>query len=161
MVGFFLAFVFTLPLMFIHTANIRHLFTIKSVVFPLAALGVVCWATTANGGVSADKLVDPSQRPATSVFAWGLVSQFNAVMGANSALLVTVPDLARYSKTPNAQLYGQLLGLPLAGTVCSAFGIITTVGLTERLLRNGTQLMVLRLQSKTYMARYFGILTIC
>ncbi|KKA18881.1 Allantoin permease [Rasamsonia emersonii CBS 393.64] len=126
MVGFLLAFVFTLPLMLVHTARIRHLFSVKSVVFPLAGMGVVCWATTANGGVSADKLVDESLRPTTSIFAWGLVAQFNAVMGANSALLVTVPDLARYSKTRNAQLYGQLFGLPLAGTVCSAFGIITT-----------------------------------
>lgn len=129
MVGFFLAFLFTLPLMFIHTAKIRYLFTIKAILFPFAAVGVVCWATTANGGVSAEKLVSESRRPPTAVFAWGLVSQFNAVLGANSALLVTVPDLARYSKTPNAQMYGQLLGLPFAGTVCSAMGIITTVSL--------------------------------
>ncbi|GAD98421.1 krueppel c2h2-type zinc finger protein, putative [Paecilomyces variotii No. 5] len=126
MVGFFLAFLFTLPLMFIHTTKIRHLFSIKSFILPLAGMGIVCWATTANGGVAADKLVNESLRPPTSVFAWGIISQFNAVMGANSALLVTVPDLARYSKTRNAQLYGQLLGLPLAGTLCAGFGIITT-----------------------------------
>jgi NCS1 family nucleobase:cation symporter-1 len=127
MVGFFLAFVFTLPLMFIHTSNIRLLFSIKSIILPLAGIGIVCWAVAANGGVSADKLVNESLRPPTSVFAWGLISQFNSVMGANSALLVTVPDLARYSKTRNAQLYGQLFGLPVAQTICSAFGMITTV----------------------------------
>lgn len=133
MVGFFLAFLFTLPLMFIHTTKIRHLFSIKSFILPLAGMGIVCWATTANGGVAADKLVDESLRPSTSVFAWGIISQFNAVMGANSALLVTVPDLARYSKTRNAQLYGQLLGLPLAGTMCAGFGIITTVCIQVRI----------------------------
>ncbi|OKL63541.1 hypothetical protein UA08_02038 [Talaromyces atroroseus] len=128
MIGFFLAFVFTLPLMLIHTSKIRHLFSFKSVVFPLAALGVVCWATTANGGrVSANKLEDTSlQSSSTAVFAWGIIGQFNAVMGANSALLVTVPDLARYSKTKNAQLWGQLLGLPIAQLICAAIGIITT-----------------------------------
>jgi nucleobase:cation symporter-1, NCS1 family len=94
---------------------------------PLAGLGVVCWATTANGGVSADKLIDPSARTSTEIFAWGLIGQFNSVMGANSALLVTVPDLARYSRTKNAQIYGQAIGLPLASTICSDFGIITTV----------------------------------
>ena len=127
MVGFFLAFVFTLPFMFIHTTKIRHLFTIKSVIFPLAGLGIVCWATTANGGVSADKLVDASVKTSTSVFAWGIISQFNSIMGANSALLVTVPDLARYSKTKNAQIYGQALAIPLAQTLCAGFGIITAV----------------------------------
>ncbi|CRG83558.1 Allantoin permease [Talaromyces islandicus] len=126
MVAFFLAFIFTLPLMLIHTSKIRHLFTLKAVIFPLAALGVVCWATTANGGVSSNTLVDESLRSSRAVFAWGIVSQFNSVMGANSALLVTVPDLARYSKTKNGQLYGQLLGLPVAQTICAAFGVITT-----------------------------------
>jgi NCS1 family nucleobase:cation symporter-1 len=127
MVGFFLAFLCTLPFMLIHTTKIRHLFTLKSVVLPLAGLGIVCWATTANGGVSADKLVDTSVKTSTSVFAWGIISQFNSVMGANSALLVTVPDLARYSKTKNAQIYGQALGIPLAQILCAGFGIITTV----------------------------------
>jgi NCS1 family nucleobase:cation symporter-1 len=88
--------------MFIHTSKMRHLFSVKTIVFPLAAVGIVCWASKANGGVSADKLVDKSLRPSTSVFAWGLVSQFNSVMGANSAFLVTVPDLTRCSKTRNA-----------------------------------------------------------
>ncbi|KAL2009205.1 hypothetical protein VTN00DRAFT_7399 [Thermoascus crustaceus] len=126
MVGFFLAFIFTIPLMFIHTTKIRHLFSVKSVVLPLAGLGIVCWATSANGGVSADGLVDESAKASTSVFAWGIIAQFNSVMGANSALLVTVPDLARYSKTKQAQLYGQALGLPLSQTICAACGIITT-----------------------------------
>jgi cytosine/uracil/thiamine/allantoin permease len=48
-------------------------------------------------------------------------------MGANSALIVTVPDLARYAKSKKAQVYGQALGLPLSQTICAAFGIITTV----------------------------------
>jgi NCS1 family nucleobase:cation symporter-1 len=113
--------------MFIHPTKIRHLFNVKSVIMPLCGLAIVCWATTANGGVSSEKLIDESAKTSTSVFAWGLVAQFNAVMGANSALLVTVPDLARYSKTPMAQVYGQALGLPLSQTICAAFGIITTV----------------------------------
>ena len=115
--------------MFVHTTKIRYLFSVKSIVVPLTGLGIVCWATTANGGVSADKLVDESQRASTSVFAWGIIAQFNAVMGANSALLITVPDIARYSTTKKAQVYGQALGLPLSQTICGAFGIITTVSI--------------------------------
>jgi NCS1 family nucleobase:cation symporter-1 len=127
MVGFLLAFLSTLPFMLIHTTNIRHLFSIKSIILPLAGLGVVCWAVTTNGGVSSNRLVDTSSRTSTSVFAWGIVTQFNSVMGANSALIVTVPDLARYAKSKKAQVYGQALGLPLSQTLCAAFGIITTV----------------------------------
>lgn len=134
MVGFFLAFVFTIPFMFVHTTKMRHLFSVKSVVLPLAGLGIVCWATTANGGVSAVKLVDTSAKTSVAVFAWGIVAQFNSVMGANSALLTTVPDLARYSKTKNSQVIGQALGLPLGQIICAAFGIITTVRQARRSL---------------------------
>lgn len=129
MVGFFLAFLCTLPFLFVHTSKIQLLFSIKSVIVPLAGLGIVLWATTANGGVSSEALVNTSTRSSNTVFAWGIVAQFNSVMGANSALLVTVPDLARYSKTKNAQLWGQLISLPIAQTLCAAFGVITTVSL--------------------------------
>ncbi|KAK5944842.1 hypothetical protein PMZ80_002043 [Knufia obscura] len=93
---------------------------------PLAGLGIVIWATTSNGGISTQGLTATGTKSSTSVFAWGIISQFNSVMGSNSALLVTVPDLARYSKTRNAQLWGQLIALPVGQTLCAAFGVITT-----------------------------------
>ncbi|KAH7316989.1 allantoin permease [Stachybotrys elegans] len=129
MIGFFLAFVFTIPFLLVHTSRIRHLFTVKSVIVPLAGLGIVIWATTSNGGRVSSGELDAqagTSRPPTSIFAWAIVSQFNAVMGANSALLVTIPDIARYSKTRHAQTWGQLIALPVGQTLCASFGIITT-----------------------------------
>ncbi|CAG9952754.1 unnamed protein product, partial [Clonostachys rosea f. rosea IK726] len=128
MVGFFLAFLWTIPFLLIHTSRIQHLFTVKSVVLPFAGLGIVIWATKSNGGVGSAALDIQAQasRTSTAVFAWGIVAQFNAVMGSNSALLVTIPDIARYSKTRNAQIWGQLIALPLGQTLCAAFGIIST-----------------------------------
>ncbi|KAK5065128.1 hypothetical protein LTR84_000964 [Exophiala bonariae] len=126
MVGFFFAFLFTIPFLFIHTSKIQHLFSVKSVIMPLAGLGIVIWATTENGGVSSGVFENSGTSTSTSVLAWGIISQFSAVMGANSALLVTVPDLARYSKTKNAQLWGQLISLPIGQTLCASFGIIAT-----------------------------------
>uniref|UniRef100_A0A8H7NC15 Allantoin permease n=1 Tax=Bionectria ochroleuca TaxID=29856 RepID=A0A8H7NC15_BIOOC len=124
----FLAFLWTIPFLLIHTSRIQHLFTVKSVVLPFAGLGIVIWATKSNGGVGSAALDIQAQasRTSTAVFAWGIVAQFNAVMGSNSALLVTIPDIARYSKTRNAQIWGQLIALPLGQTLCAAFGIIST-----------------------------------
>lgn len=125
--------------MFIHTTKIRHVFSFKAIVVPLAGLGIVCWAITANKGISAHNLIDESKQKSTSIFAWSLVAQLNAVFGANSALIVTIPDLARYSTNRNAQVYGQALGLPLSQTICAAFGIITTVGIRcDHLLHRNT-----------------------
>lgn len=131
MIGFFLAFLFTIPFLFVHTSRIQHLFTVKSVVLPLAGLGIVVWATTNNGGVGSSTLDSQANEAKTSKsgFAWAVITQFNSVMGSNSALLVTIPDIARYSKTRRAQMLGQLIALPLGQLLCAAFGIITTVGL--------------------------------
>ncbi|KAH8653799.1 allantoin permease [Xylariales sp. PMI_506] len=127
MVGFFLAFLFTIPFLFVHTSRIQHLFTVKSAVLPLAGLGIVIWATKSNGGVGSSVLDAQAQsaQSSTSVFAWAIVAQFNSVMGSNSALLVTIPDIARYSKSRRAQIWGQLIALPIGQTLCASFGIIS------------------------------------
>ncbi|KEF53578.1 uncharacterized protein A1O9_10553 [Exophiala aquamarina CBS 119918] len=95
---------------------------------PLAGLGMVLWSTLSNGEIDSTQLEDSDgpRIPPTAILAWGITSQFNAVIGINSALLVTVPDLARYSKTSQAQAWGQLIGLPLGQTLCGVFGVITT-----------------------------------
>jgi NCS1 family nucleobase:cation symporter-1 len=62
----------------------------------------------------------------TTAFAFSVMAQFNSVMGSNSALIVTVPDLARYARNGRHQMYGQLVDLPLS-IICAAFGCITTV----------------------------------
>ncbi|KAK5058696.1 hypothetical protein LTR84_010960 [Exophiala bonariae] len=126
LIGYILAFFTTLPFVFIHTSKIQKLFHVKSVVMPAAGLGIVIWAITTNGGVGSQKLEQTAPPVSSAVYAWGMIAQVNSVLGINSALLVTVPDLARYSKTQNAQVWGQILSLPLGQTLCAAFGILST-----------------------------------
>ncbi|WWD22235.1 hypothetical protein CI109_106726 [Kwoniella shandongensis] len=124
-IGFLVAFIVTMPFMLIHTTKIRHLFAVKSFVMPIAGLGIVIWATKANGGVSSGAIESVADKSSTIVFAFSVIAQFNSVMGSNSALIVTVPDLARYSRKPRDQVWGQLIGLPVS-ILCAAFGVITT-----------------------------------
>ncbi|KAJ9493576.1 hypothetical protein H2202_010950 [Exophiala xenobiotica] len=129
-IGYIIAFFATLPFVFIHTSKIMHLFTVKSILMPLAGLGIVIWATTNTAGVDTGGFQEKSG-PSPSVLAWGIIAQFDSVIGINSALLVTVPDLARYSKTPNAQVWGQLIALPVAQTICGAFGVLATAAVKD------------------------------
>ncbi|KAK4937719.1 hypothetical protein LTR10_021729 [Elasticomyces elasticus] len=124
-IGYIIAFFATLPFVFVHTSKIMHLFTIKSIIMPLAGLGIVIWATTNTSTVDSGTFQE-TPPPSAPFLAWGIIAQFDSVIGINSALLVTVPDLARYSKTPNAQVWGQLFALPVAQTICGAFGILAT-----------------------------------
>lgn len=112
------------------TQSLIIVFTLKSFIVPLAGLGITIWATTANGGVSAGGLSASREPTSRIVFAFSVIAQFNSVMGSNSALLVTVPDFARYARSSRDQVLGQMLGLPLS-IVCAAFGCITTVGPTS------------------------------
>lgn len=133
MLGFFFAFLITFPLLFVHTYKLRHLFTVKSVLVPLAGLGVVIWAAVMNGGkIDSNVLVDKSLRGSTYQFAFVVLGQMNSVFGATSALVVTVPDLARYASSPTSQVLGQMLGLPIAQTICAAFGILTTAAVKQQ-----------------------------
>lgn len=132
MLGFFFAFLVTLPVLMVHTYKLRHLFTVKSFALPLAGIGIVAWAASLKGGISSNVLVEDSARASsTTAFAFVVLGQMNAVFGATSALIVTIPDLARYAATPRSQFLAQLLGLPTAQTICATFGILTTAALKD------------------------------
>lgn len=153
-IGYIIAFFATLPFVFVHTSKIMHLFTVKSIIMPLAGLGIVIWATTSSPGADSGTFQEKAP-PSVSVLAWGTIAQFDSVVGINSALLVTVPDLARYSKTPNAQVWGQLFALPIAQTICSAFGILATV--SERTKKHDLTDSKSRPPSKIHMGQLTGI----
>ncbi|CAJ2512715.1 Uu.00g008340.m01.CDS01 [Anthostomella pinea] len=110
---FILAFLFTSTVLFVYTSRIQHLFTVKSAVLPHTGLGLVIWATKDNGGVASGTLDTQAQsaKAPVSVLVWAIVSQFNSVIDSNSALLVTSPDIARYSKTRNPQIWDELIAL--------------------------------------------------
>lgn len=129
--GFFLAFACMLPFMFVPQYKIRYLFSVKGFFIPLAGMGIVIWACNVNGGVGpTNEFVDSSIRSqGTSAFAFSVLGQINSIFGSSSALIVTVPDLARYSKNTKAQFFGQIMALPLAYTICGSFGIISTSAL--------------------------------
>lgn len=131
MLGFFFAFLITMPFLFVHTYKLRHLFTVKSFCIPFAGLGIVIWAAKVNGGISANTVVADVERGSTTAYAFTVFSLMNSIFGASSALLVTIPDLARYSTRHRDQIWGQMFGLPVAQTICATFGILTTAALKE------------------------------
>ncbi|WVR07850.1 hypothetical protein IAU60_004893 [Kwoniella sp. DSM 27419] len=49
-----------------------------SIIMPLAGLGVVIWATTANGGVSSEAITVTAEKTSTAVFAFSVIAQFNS-----------------------------------------------------------------------------------
>lgn len=87
LISYVLAFLFTLPFMFVPTWKIYPLFQIKAVVMPLAGMGIVVWAVKANGGVSAGVVEDTALRGSNAMYAWGILSQMNS----SASLSVSIP----------------------------------------------------------------------
>ncbi|KAJ8090307.1 hypothetical protein PM082_018903 [Marasmius tenuissimus] len=111
------------PLMLVSPQRIKHLFTVKAYIVPLAFLIILIWAMVrAPPSVS----LEPQRAVATgSDFSWAWLSALNSALGLYATLSVNIPDFTRYAKTERAQ-YVQLAIIPVAFTLVAFVGIAVT-----------------------------------
>ncbi|SJL13241.1 uncharacterized protein ARMOST_16680 [Armillaria ostoyae] len=108
----------------------RWLFIVKSFLLPPTGLGLLIWALKKNHGFTGMSF--GATQSSGSTLAWAVIAQFNAVMGTNSALLVTVPDITRYARRRSAQTQGQLFSLPIGQTLWATCGIMVTAAMNRQ-----------------------------
>ncbi|KAK6834346.1 hypothetical protein PG987_009040 [Apiospora arundinis] len=102
LLGFFIVWLAEFPFMFIHPTKIRHLFTIKGIIMPIATFGFFGWAMANGAGLGS---LDTANRAgekaaATTTLGWAVMNGINVIMGTLSPMLVNQPDLARYCQKP-------------------------------------------------------------
>ncbi|KAK7967054.1 putative uracil permease [Apiospora aurea] len=102
LLGFFIVWVAEFPFMFIHPTKIRHLFTLKGVVMPIATFGFFGWAMANGAGLSALDAANKAGEKvaATTTLGWAVMNGINVILGTLSPMLVNQPDLARYCQKP-------------------------------------------------------------
>ncbi|KAK8111493.1 uncharacterized protein PG998_007950 [Apiospora kogelbergensis] len=102
LLGFFIVWVAEFPFMFIHPTNIRHLFTVKGIIMPIATFGFFGWAIANGAGLSAlDTANKAGEKVAVATsLGWAVMNGINVIMGTLSPMLVNQPDLARYCQKP-------------------------------------------------------------
>ncbi|KAK0199353.1 allantoin permease [Desarmillaria ectypa] len=128
--GFFIFWIIGVGFLVISPYKTRWLFIVKSFLLPPTGLGLVIWALKKNHGFTGVSF-DASQLSG-STLAWVVIAQLNAVMGTNSALLITVPDITRYARRRNAQTRGQLFSLPIGQTLWATCGIMVTAAVNRQ-----------------------------
>jgi len=99
MMCYFLFWILQLPLMFVSPQNIRHLFTVKGIVVPIAWLSILIWS-----------YVKVPAKISLATYA---------------TLSVNIPDFTRYAKNERAQ-FVQLFIIPVAITLIGFIGIAVT-----------------------------------
>ncbi|KAK8136595.1 uracil permease [Apiospora sp. TS-2023a] len=102
LLGFFIVWAAEFPFMFIHPTKIRHLFTIKGIVMPIATFGFFGWAIANGAGLGALDTANKAGEKvaATTTLGWSVMNGINVIMGTLSPMLVNQPDLARYCQKP-------------------------------------------------------------
>ncbi|KAJ3994784.1 permease for cytosine/purines, uracil, thiamine, allantoin-domain-containing protein [Lentinula boryana] len=124
MLGFFLFWFISLPAIWFPVHQIRHLFTLKAMITPIAGLIFFVWCIVKAKGVG-----PIIRQPGTmhgSELGWGMVMNLMSCISNMATLLTNAPDFASRAHTPSAALYPQLFSVPLTFSIVSFIGIIVS-----------------------------------
>ncbi|MGS0748963.1 NCS1 family nucleobase:cation symporter-1 [Halpernia sp. GG3] len=126
----FLCFIFFLLInmyvVYLGVESIRKLLVFKAVFLPVAAIALLCWAIFAAHGLG-PILSQPSKFDNDSAGFWKFFfPALTGMVGYWATLSLNIPDFTRYAKDQNAQIKGQILGLPTSMTVFAFIGVVVT-----------------------------------
>lgn len=122
--SFFLFWLLSLPALWFPVHKIRHLFTVKSIYSPIAAIAFFAWAISRANGLG--PIVHQPNTAQGSVLAWAVVKALMSCMGNFAALIMNDPDFARFAQKPKDALWAQLFTIPIGFGVTSFIGIIAS-----------------------------------
>ncbi|KAF9010252.1 permease for cytosine/purines, uracil, thiamine, allantoin-domain-containing protein [Cyathus striatus] len=121
---FFLFWLISLPAIWFPIHKIRHLFTLKSIVTPIAGITFFIWCIVKAKGVG-----PIISRPSTvhgSELGWSMVTSLMSCISNMATLVTNAPDFASRAKTVEAAMLPQLISVPIAFSLVSFIGIIVS-----------------------------------
>ncbi|RMZ47222.1 hypothetical protein AFCA_007273 [Aspergillus flavus] len=123
-VSFFLFWLLSLPALWFPVHKIRHLFTVKAIYSPIAAIAFFAWAIARAKGLG--PIVHQPHTVHGSALAWAVVKSIMSCLGNFATLIVNDPDFSRFARKPKDALWAQLLTIPIGFGVTSFIGIIAS-----------------------------------
>ncbi|MFM2135421.1 MAG: hypothetical protein RL021_821 [Bacteroidota bacterium] len=105
--------------------SIRKLLVFKAYFLPLAAFSLFFWAVSNADGLG--PILSQSSKFTTSGDFWNFFfPALTGMVGYWATLSLNIPDFTRYSRSQQAQIRGQALGLPPSMTIFSFIGVVVT-----------------------------------
>lgn len=124
--SFFLFWLLSLPFLWFSPHKIRHLFTVKAYVSPVAGIGFLIWTLVKCNGVG--PIIHEKSSLHGSALAWAFVeSTMNAL--ANFATLISnAPDFSRFADKPSFTIkyVVQTASIPICFSLTSLIGILVS-----------------------------------
>ncbi|BDD64249.1 hypothetical protein MAP00_009087 [Monascus purpureus] len=123
-VSFFIFWLLSLPAIWFPIHKIRHLFTVKAIYAPIAAISFFAWAIARAHGIG--PIVRQPNTAHGSAFRWAFVKGIMSCMGNFATLIVNDPDFSRFARKPKDAIWAQLFTIPIGFGITSFIGIIVT-----------------------------------
>ncbi|AWA29405.1 nitrate reductase [Flavobacterium magnum] len=126
---FFLFWLLNMYVVYLGVESIRRLLVFKAIFLPVAALALLLWAISAAKGLG-PILDTPSKFTTTTDFFHFFFPALTGMVGFWATLSLNIPDFTRYAKSQNAQIKGQIIGLPPSMTLFAFVGVVVTSATT-------------------------------
>lgn len=124
MLSFFLYWFFQLPFIYLPPHIVRHLFTVKAVICPIAGIAFLVWTLVkADGG---GPVIHQKSTISGSEFGWAFVNSTMNSLANFATLIVNAPDFSRFANKPGAAIWSQFIALPTTFSITCLIGILVS-----------------------------------
>lgn len=122
---FILFWLLNMYVVYLGVDSIKKLLVFKAFFLPLAALALLLWALNAAHGLG-PILSTPSKFANSSEFFTYFFPALTGMVGFWATLSLNIPDFTRYATSQQAQIKGQMYGLPTSMTLFAFVGVVVT-----------------------------------
>ncbi|KAL0574403.1 uracil permease [Marasmius crinis-equi] len=121
LLGFFLFWFISLPAIWFPIHKVRHLFTLKAIVAPIAGITFFIWCIVKAHGVG--PIIHQPSKIHGSELGWEMMNGVMSGLSNMATLVVNAPDFASRATTPSAALWPQVISIPMT------FGLVCFIGI--------------------------------
>jgi NCS1 family nucleobase:cation symporter-1 len=122
---FILFWVLNMYVVYLGVDSIRKLLVFKAFFLPAAALALLFWAINAADGLG--PILETKSKFTNSVdFFHFFFPALTGMVGFWATLSLNIPDFTRYATSQEAQIKGQIYGLPTSMTLFAFVGVVVT-----------------------------------
>jgi len=121
---FLLFWLLNMWVVYLGVESIRKLLVFKAFFLPLAALALLFWAINAGNGLG-PILSQPAQLTGAAFWNY-FFPALTGMVGFWATLSLNIPDFTRYARNQQAQINGQIIGLPPSMTLFAFIGVVVT-----------------------------------
>ncbi|CAK7895550.1 allantoin permease [[Candida] anglica] len=124
--GFFLFWLFSLPAIWFPPHQVRHLFTIKAYIVPVAGIGLLVWTIVKAHGIG--PIVHQKGSLHGSELGWAFVTSTLNSLANFATLIVNAPDFSRFADKPSfgIKYLVYTLSIPICFSLTSLIGILVS-----------------------------------